>query len=51
LYSAGGAGTAWLPTLFVFLSPPTRGAKPRVILFNMFDIESYLQVAEAAFGQ
>jgi len=50
LYSGGGAETTWPPSVFLLPSTPARGAKPRVFLFNMFDIESYLQDAEAAFG-
>jgi len=50
MYSGGRAETAWPPSDFLLPSPPARGANPRVFLFNMFDNESYLQDAEAAFG-
>jgi len=49
-YSDSDAETAWPPSVFVLPPPPAHGSKPRVFLFNLFDIESYLKDAKAAFG-
>jgi len=50
LYGGGGADTAWPPSVFLLPPPPARRAKPCVFLFNLFDIESQLKDAKAAFG-
>jgi len=50
IYSDSDAETAWPPSVFVLPPPPAHGAKPRVFLFNLFDIESYFKDAKAAFG-
>jgi len=50
LYSDSDAETAWPPTIVEIPPPPVHGAKPRGFPFNLFDIESYLKDAKAAFG-
>ena len=49
-YSDSDAETAWPPSVIVIPPPPVHGAKPHVIPFNLFDIESYLKDAKVAFG-
>jgi len=42
-YSDSDAKTAWPPSIFIVPPPPAHGAKPRVFLFNLFDIQPFFQ--------